>query len=487
MKKYIIVFILFLFLFIPNVNALNGICMIDSSSSDVKQNDEIIINFYIHDINDLGIKDGYLELKYDSSVFSFVKVVSTYEGIESSVVNENGIVKITLTNDDYISDINKNTVLASIKFKVKDSALNGISTITMMGEDVSYVTDINGNNNSCLSVGNKNLYFNVYNSNSEALLSNLIINKGNLNPKFDKNITNYNVTVSNNIDSIIISSNCTVDGCNISGNGNKRLEVGKNVVRINVTSPNNKVTKTYTLIVTREAQKNEEEKKEEIVKDNNALLRTLSVSDGSLDPTFDPEVTEYKVEVDSNVSKIRINAVCAGIECTVKGTGNKYLKYGENSYEIEVVAEDGTNKIYAINVIRKYDLKLTSLIIETYKLSPKFDEEIYTYRVTVKPDVDKLNITAQATDPSVRVRILGNSNFVEGENVIKIEVSHDDGDKKVYTILVDKTEKDNNISDTKSIWDNTYVIIGGIIAGVLLFCIIVGVIWFLLKKKNENN
>ena len=103
-------------------------------------------------------------------------------------------------------------------------------------------------------------------------------------------------------------------------------------------------------------------------------------------------------------------------------------------------------------------------------------------------DVDKLNITAQAIDPNVMVKIIGNNNFVEGENIVQIEVTYDGADKKVYTIVVDKEGDNKNKADkNRGIWDNTYVIIGGIVVGILLFGLIVGIIWFLSRDKKENN
>lgn len=487
MKRYICIFICCLFLFVPNVKALNGICMISSSSSNVRQNDEVSINFYIHDINNLEINGGYLELKYDNSIFDFIRIENIYNGFSTSILNENGILKLTLSSNTYISNINSNVVIATVKFRVKDSAANGTSAISMIGEDVSMVTDTNGGNNNCLSVGNKNLYFNVYNINNEALLSSLSLDKGSLSPKFNSDITSYDVSVGNSTKSVNVDATCSVSGCTVSGDGNSNLRVGKNVIKVSVTSPNNKVTKTYTIIINREANKNKKTQNNDFVKDSNALLRTLSVSEGTLNPVFVPEVLEYNVKVGSSVEKIRLSAICAGIECTVKGTGNKYLKYGENVYEIEVVAEDGTTNIYTIKVFREYDLRLSNIKIETYRLSPKFDEKIYTYKVTVKNDVDKLNITAQAMDPNVKVRIIGNNNFVDGDNVVKIEVTYDGTDKKVYTINVNREKNGNGIRNNNGIWDNTYVIIAGIVVGVLLFGLIIGIIWFLLKRKNENN
>lgn len=496
MKKYLYILILLVFIYSPNVYALNGVCMIDSEYSNIEQGDEITINFYIHDINNLEINGGYLELKYDNDVFDYMGIQNIYDGFDINVSDNKGKLSVKLKSDNYINNINDAVNMVSIIFKVKDDVSNGYSKIIMVGENTSYITDTNGNNNSCLSTGNKSLDYNIYNDSNDAFLSDLSINNVNLKPKFNSNINNYNAVVSSNVNVVNINGTCKVDGCVIEGIGKKNLSVGKNNFKIVVTSPNGKIVNTYNINVEREKsndiepieEKKEDKKKLEVVKDNNSLLKILSVSEGELDPIFVPEKNEYSVEVDSDVKKIRINAICSGIECTVKGTGNKYLEYGKNEYEIEVIAEDGSNNIYKIEVFRKYDLRLTSLIVKNHSLSPRFDKDILNYKVTVGSDVDKLDINTETSDPNVKIQIKGNDNFTEGKNVVKIEMSYDEGSKKTYTIIVNKEKNDvDKVDNSKSIWDNTYVIIGGIIGGIILFGLIVGTVWYLLHKKSENN
>ncbi len=96
-------------------------------------------------------------------------------------------------------------------------------------------------------------------------------------------------------------------------------------------------------------QKNNDNKN--LSSDNN--LKSLSVSNGVLSPEFKKDVTEYKVEVENEVEKIKINATANNKEATIKGTGEKQLKVGKNSYGVVVIAENGKTKTYTIIVTRK--------------------------------------------------------------------------------------------------------------------------------------
>ena len=73
-------------------------------------------------------------------------------------------------------------------------------------------------------------------------------------------------------------------------------------------------------------------------------LKNLTVSTGKLTPSFSKDKTEYQVEVENTVEKIKIIA---------KGTGEKKLSVGKNSFGIVVVAENGKTKTYTVVVNRK--------------------------------------------------------------------------------------------------------------------------------------
>lgn len=82
-------------------------------------------------------------------------------------------------------------------------------------------------------------------------------------------------------------------------------------------------------------------------------LKSLTISKGTLSPKFDADKTEYEVEVENEIEKIKISATAKDTEATVKGTGEKTLKEGKNSFGIVVVAENGRTKTYTVVVTRK--------------------------------------------------------------------------------------------------------------------------------------
>ncbi len=79
-------------------------------------------------------------------------------------------------------------------------------------------------------------------------------------------------------------------------------------------------------------------------------LSSLTVSSGTLSPTFSASTTTYKVELTSETSSITVSAKAKDSNATVSGTGEHELKIGENNIIVTVVAENGSKKTYTISV-----------------------------------------------------------------------------------------------------------------------------------------
>lgn len=88
--------------------------------------------------------------------------------------------------------------------------------------------------------------------------------------------------------------------------------------------------------------------KKQYSSDNN--LSSLSIKGYELNPKFDKDTTEYKLELDSSVETIDIEAKASDDEATISGIGNKKVSEGVNTFEIKVTAENGNEKIYKIIV-----------------------------------------------------------------------------------------------------------------------------------------
>ena len=92
-----------------------------------------------------------------------------------------------------------------------------------------------------------------------------------------------------------------------------------------------------------ETQKPEEKKQEEKKLSSNANLASLSISQGTLSPKFTASKTQYTVNLNGDVSSIKVNATAADSKAMVYGTGTKSLKPGKNTISVSVAAEDGYN------------------------------------------------------------------------------------------------------------------------------------------------
>ena len=226
---------------------------------------------------------------------------------------------------------------------------------------------------------------------------------------------------------------------------------------------------------------------EEPSKASDKALKTLEVTPEGLDPEFDPETTSYTLNVGADVEKLEIKAAPNDEKATVEITGNESLVAGDNAVKITVTAQDGTTRIYTINVKKgeATTLGLSSLKINGYTLSPKFSSNVYEYKINVlDPNITKLDVSAIANFENAKVEVTGNTNLVKGENTITITVTSEDGKEKViYQILVNK---DSDVTATTNKKD--MIIYGGIVVGVILiFVIIIIVVKSRKKKKQPTN
>lgn len=94
-----------------------------------------------------------------------------------------------------------------------------------------------------------------------------------------------------------------------------------------------------------------------ITESNDNYLKSLSVDNGSLSPTFYRGITEYTVDTSDVVDKttlssIVVSAVADDDGATVKGLGKIDLNYGDNTIKIIVTAKDKSTRTYTIKVNR---------------------------------------------------------------------------------------------------------------------------------------
>lgn len=168
------------------------------------------------------------------------------------------------------------------------------------------------------------------------------------------------------------------------------------------------------------------------VKSENANLNSLVLEGTDLAPEFKPSITEYTAIVGLDVENIKVVAKTEDSEATVTVKGNKDLEEGENTITIVVEAEAGNTKTYTIKLTKtldeeKMNARLKSLIVQGFNIYPSFQNNIYNYNLNISEEILKLDISAETENEKATFIIEGNDNLKNGDNLIKIIVTAEDG------------------------------------------------------------
>ncbi len=334
--------------------------------------------------------------------------------------------------------------------------------------------------------------------------------------KINNNNDNLNYTLKE-IDSDTFKGTCGKNDCTlVTATINKRIAVAT----LKVDNPT-ETTQDVQLSLIYEGQIFEKQvslsksttKPVEVVKNTDPNLKSLSTSQGTMDKNFNKDELNYVVTgVKDTVNYLTVNAtcdnnctidvICPNGECTVKDNKTVYLQVGANQVLVLSKSEDGNNtKSYILNIYRgeveTNSAYLSTLTIKDAILSPKFESLVNDYSVTVKNDVETLDITTIAEDPKAIIEIKGNENLQVGENTVTITVtSSDKKNIQVYTIVVTKEESEETTTEEDTIKTekvekkedkkSNLLLIICIVAGVLVILAVVFIIIF-KKKKNKNN
>ena len=219
------------------------------------------------------------------------------------------------------------------------------------------------------------------------------------------------------------------------------------------------------------------------IKSNDANLKDLKVDITGMTPDFDEDVTDYYLVTDLSVSTIKVTATTSDNKAKVTILGNKNLKKGENTININVKAEDGTVKKYYIHVTKTDNVELAnaeleSLKIEGFNISPNFKSNIYSYNLNINENIEMLTIVAEPQAENATVEIEGNSNLKEGENLIKINVTAEDGNTirtyKINTYISSEIVKIEEEDKRPAL----------ILIGILSICIIGLGIFIIIKNRK---
>jgi hypothetical protein len=147
-------------------------------------------------------------------------------------------------------------------------------------------------------------------------------------------------------------------------------------------------------------------------------LTSLTVSPGTLSPSFSAGSQNYTVDVATAIAEVTVsatksdeNAVISGdvpnegqATLTLDGPGTTKI------VSIIVTAPNGTSKTYSITVKRaapSSDDNLSGLTVNPGSLDPDFASGILNYKVDVANDVDSMIVSATKSDPNAVMSAFG--------------------------------------------------------------------------------
>ena len=174
-------------------------------------------------------------------------------------------------------------------------------------------------------------------------------------------------------------------------------------------------------------------------------IEKIKINNEDLSPYFDNKIKKYNYF--TNEDEINIKVITSKGEI-ITGDGIFELKDKESTF---IVSSDKYGD-FIITVLKNYietksKGELLSLDIEGYNLN--FNKDIHEYNLNIL-DEENLNIIYELNNENTNVKIIGNGNFNNTKNVIKIILD----DEEEYTINVFKAEKvskvENTVSKTKT-------------------------------------
>ena len=159
-------------------------------------------------------------------------------------------------------------------------------------------------------------------------------------PNFTSNNLNYEYTVNSSKTYVTIVANVNESHASVvSGDGRQDLTGNETIVNIKVKAQNNS-EKTYQVKIKKQGST------EPATQTPKNTLSSLSITNATLSPKFNKDVTDYNATIENSVTTIKINATAEDTTATVIGAKQYAPKVGENVYTVEVKSSDNKTKVY---------------------------------------------------------------------------------------------------------------------------------------------
>ena len=281
-------------------------------------------------------------------------------------------------------------------------------------------------------------------------LASLTIPGVTLSPTFAPAVKSYSATVLGALNQVAVTATAQT-GATISVNGvpvasgvpsqTINLALGNNTIQVAVSQ--GALAETYVV---------------NIFRGNDATgLSGLSLSQGTLSPSFSSGQITYTATVPFTATSITVTPVSSAIGAAIQVNGFPVvsglasspvsLNPGANLISVVVTSQDGTAvQTFGITVTRQADNRLSALGVSSGVLSPAFDSSVTSYTVRVPFETTEWSATPTVSAPLATVTVGGVSTasgvastptaLAVGANLIPIQVTGTDSATRSYNVTV---------------------------------------------------
>ena len=266
---------------------------------------------------------------------------------------------------------------------------------------------------------------------TSARFSTLTSDIGAFKPSFTPTTTAYRIELDKNASSITFSGKLeSATAKVVSGLGKHSLKEGENLIEIKTQNELGWSLSYKITVVNPKA------------KSTSLKLASLTTDVGKLSPSFKPDTTSYRIELDKNASSITFSGKLESSSTkVVSGLGKHSLSNGENVIKIKTQNTEGKTMTYTITVVNpipdKENARLATLKPSVGKLSPSFSPTTTKYTINLSEYTSSISFSGTLQTSSAKVVSgLGKHSLNVGANEIVIKTRNALGWDLNYKITV---------------------------------------------------
>lgn len=175
------------------------------------------------------------------------------------------------------------------------------------------------------------------------------------------------------------------------------------------------------------------------------------------------------VVYDTYNSYVNIDVITNDTKASYKIDNSNELRFGKNSINIVVTAENGSIKTYTIIVNRLKKLS-SEKEIEISINNEKIIFDNYVAKINVSNATTKVNVDYILKDNNAKVEMNKINELVVGDNEILINVIAEDGTNQEYKIIVNRSDANSDL-----------------LYGICILLVVGGLCFGIYKKYKQKN